>query len=264
MTTKKETKKEKEAGQNIDIKIEKNLPKLEDVASKTEADFDFKIDLDEMLKAGVYFGHRSSRTHPKMQPYIYSIRNTIHIIDLQKSAEKLQEALKYLKDNFSGKSDKFILFVGTTPPAKAIIKETAQNLSMPYVIERWLGGTITNFSSILKRLERFLELEQRKKSGEFEKYSKKDQHMLNVELQKFEQRMGGIKNMNKVPDLVFVVDLKKDYLAIKEARMKGIATMAFCDTSVDPTGIDFPIPANDDAISSIKYILGKIFEVLKS
>lgn len=229
--------------------------------SSAKKEYDFGIDLKEMLEAGVYFGHKTSKTHPKMKPFIHGIRNTIHVMDLQKTAERLEKALICLKELASKKGT--VLFVGTTPSAREIVKEVARELSMPYVDTRWLGGTLTNFPTISKRLKYFHDLENKEKQGELKKYTKKEQLKFKEELRSLEQKMGGIKNMDKLPDLVFVVDLRKDYLAVHEAKMKGILTMAFCDTNVDPSLVDYPIPANDDAISSVRYILGKVREALK-
>ena len=221
---------------------------------------DFGIDIDEMIKASVCFGHRTSRLHPKMRPYICGIKNTTHIIDLEKTAQHLKKALEYIQEITS--QGKNLLLVGTKIPIKKLVEETAKEINLPYVNERWLGGTFTNFETIKKRIEYYKELEKKKESGELEKYTKKERIKIDQELKELEKKFKGIKNMEKLPEAVFVLDMKKDALAVKEARMKGIKVIGIADTNVDPTLADFPIPANDDAISSVKYILDKTKEVI--
>ncbi len=217
--------------------------------------------LEEMLKAGVHFGHRTSKWNAKMEPYIFTARNNVHIIDLEKTAQKLAEALKFLRQ--VKEKNGTILFVGTKVAAKEITKQTAKDCRMPYVSERWLGGTLTNFKIISQRLEYFRGLEEKKKKGELKKYTKKEQHEFDVELQKLEGQFGGIKNLLKLPEVLLVVDSQKEKLAVKEARMKKIPIVGLCDTNADPTLIDYPVPVNDDAITSLKLILGTINKVLK-
>lgn len=226
--------------------------------AKTEDSF--SIDVEEMAQAGLHFGQRTSRTHPKMQPYIFGVRNTIHIINLEKTADKLREALEFIKQLAS--ENKIILFVGTKVQIKDPVKETAQESKMPYVVERWLGGTFTNFSVITRRIEHFKELERKKAEGELNKYTKKERIKFDKELQELRKKFGGIKEMSRLPNAVFLCDMRKDHGAIKEARMNNIPIVALCDTNTDPTLADYPIPANDDAISSVKYILEKIKDAI--
>jgi len=221
---------------------------------------DVKLDLEEMLQAGLHFGHRTSRIHPKMKPYLVGIRNTVHIIDLEKTAEKFKKALEFIQKLIS--ENKTLLIVGTKIQAKDLVKNFATECKLPYVSERWLGGTITNFDTIKKRLEYFKELERKKKSGELDKYTKKERAQIDEELQKLENKFGGMKDLEKIPDAIFVLDMRKDALAVKEAKMKGVKIIGISDTNVDPTLADYPIPANDDAISSLKYILDKVKEVI--
>jgi len=223
---------------------------------KTE---DFKIDIDEMAKAGLHFGHKTSKYHPKMKPYLYGVRNTVQIINLEKTAEKLKEALKFIQELIS--ENKILLLVGTKTQIKDLVKEVARECQLPYVSERWLGGTFTNFETILKRIDYFKDLEKKKAGGELEKYTKKERAQFNKELNNLEIKFGGIKDLTRLPDAVFVLDMKKDNLAVKEARQKGIKVIGISDTNCDPTLADYPIPANDDAISSIKYILEKVKDV---
>jgi len=232
----------KKTGKKVDV--EKILPNLE-----------------EMLKAGVHFGHRTSRKNPKMDSYIYTSRNNVHVIDLEKSREKLKSALEFL----SGikKREGVVIFVGTKVSAKQITQDSAKEVKMPYVVERWIGGTLTNFKVISGRLEYFRDLGKKKKTGELKKYTKKEQHDFGIELQKLERQFGGIKNLTKAPDALLVVDTHKEKLAVKEAKMRGIPVVGLCDTNTDPTLVDYPIPTNDDAISSLKLILGTIVKALK-
>lgn len=222
----------------------------------------FKIDPEEMTRAGVHFGHRTSRIHPKMKPYLYGVRNAVHIIDLEKTAEKLKEALKFIQELISTR--KTLLLVGTKIQVKNLVKDIAKDCGLPCVTERWLGGTFTNFEVIKKRIEYFKDLEKKKTEGELEKYSKKEKAKIDRELKNLELKFGGIKNLEKLPDAIFVLDMKKDTAAVKEAKMKGIKVIGLADTNVDPTLADFPIPANDDAVSSVKCILDKVKEVIKS
>lgn len=217
--------------------------------------------LEEMLKAGVHFGHRASRWNPKMEPYIFGVRNNVHIIDLEKTVEKLKEALNFLQE-IKGKKG-VVLFVGAKIAAKEIVQQSAQECKMPYVTERWVGGTFTNFPVIAKRLEYFRDLEKKKQSGELKKYTKKEQHDFDIELEKLNKRFGGIKELIKLPDVLLVIDVHKEKTAIREAKQKKIPIVGLCDTNSDPTGIGYPIPVNDDAISSLKLILGAIVKALK-
>jgi small subunit ribosomal protein S2 len=221
---------------------------------------EIKLDTEEMAQAGLHFGHRTSRVHPKMIPYLYGVRNTVHIIDLEKTKEKFEKALKFIQELIS--ENKILLIVGTKIQVKDLVKAFAQECGLPYVNERWLGGTFTNFETIKKRIEYFKDLERKKKEGELEKYTKKERAKFDQELRDLEIKFGGIKEIERLPDAIFVLDMKKDDLAVKEARMKGIKVIGISDTNCDPTLADFPIPANDDAVSSIKYILEKVKEAI--
>ena len=236
--------------------------KADDKEAKITSPRDFKLDLEEMAEAGVHFGHRTSRVHPKMKPYLYGVRNNVHIINLEKTAEELKAALKFIRKLIL--ENKTLLIVGTKIQVKGLAKSLAVDCGLPYVNERWLGGTFTNFEIIKKRIEYFKELEGKKIKGELEKYTKKERAEFDKVLRDLEIKFSGIKNLNQLPDAIFVLDIKKDNLAVKEARLKGIKVIGFSDTNTDPTLVDYPIPANDDAISSVKYILDKIKEVILS
>lgn len=225
-------------------------------------EIDFKLDLEEMAQAGVHFGHRTSRIHPKMRPYLGGVRNTVHIIDLTKTKEKLEEALKFIQELIL--ENKILLLVGTKIQVKDLVKDIAKNCALPYINERWLGGTFTNFEVMRKRIEYFKDLEKKKAEGELEKYTKKERAKIDQELKDLEIKFGGIKELERLPDAIFVLDMKKDDLAVKEAKMKGIKVIGISDTNVDPTLADYPIPANDDARSAVKYILDKVKEVILS
>jgi len=217
--------------------------------------------LEDMLKTGVHFGHRTSRWNAKMDPYIYTTRNNVHIINLEKTRKMLEKALKFLQQIKKKKG--VVVFVGTKVAAKEITRKTAEQCKAAYVNERWIGGTLTNFKVISERLKYFRDLEEKKKTGELKKYTKKEQHEFGIELQKLERQFGGIKKLIKTPDTLLVIDTNKEKLAVKEARMKGIPIVGLCDTNADPSIIDYPIPVNDDAISSLKLILETIVKVLK-
>jgi len=225
-----------------------------------EKEIDFKINIEEMARAGLHFGHRTSKCHPKMKPFLAGVKNTIHIIDLEKTAQKLKEALKLIQELIL--KNKILLIVGTKIQIKNLVKEVATELSLPYVNERWLGGTFTNFEVIKKRIDYFKDLEKKRAEGGFEKYTKKERAKIDQELKDLEIKFGGLKNLERLPDAIFVLDMKKDETAIREAKRKGIKIIGIAHTNVDPTLADYPIPASDDAISSVKYILEKVKEVI--
>jgi len=219
-----------------------------------------QLDTEEMARAGLHFGHGTSRINPKMEPYIYGVRNTVYIINLEKTKEKLEEALKFISGLAA--EGKNMLIVGTKVQVKELVKETAKECGLPYVSERWLGGTFSNFEIIRKRIEYFKNLEKKKTEGELEKYTKKEKSQFDKEIKNLEIKFGGIKEMAKLPEAVLVLDMKKDELVVREAKMKGIKVIGIADTNIDPTLADYPIPANDDAMSSVKYILDKVKETI--
>ncbi|KKQ79529.1 MAG: 30S ribosomal protein S2 [Candidatus Moranbacteria bacterium GW2011_GWD2_38_7] len=242
-----------------DIAVEENMERENYFASIDLSKFE--ISLEEMMKAGVHFGHQKARRNPKMDEYIFTTRKGINIIDLQKTQEKIKEALDFIQA--VKKSGKNILFVGTKIQAKDLVRELAQATGMPFVSERWLGGTFTNFKVIRGRTRYLVDGEGMLARGEFKKYTKFEQMKKIEELEKMEKRMGGIKNMSDLPGVVFAVSIKEDNLAITEARKMGIPVIAIADTNVDPSVVDFPIPANDDAISSLKLILSYTYKAIQ-
>ena len=224
---------------------------------------EFKIDTEEMMRLGVHFGHKTSKINPKMKQYILGIRNGVHIIDLQKTKDKLEEALNFIQKIIS--EQKTIVLVGTKISLKDLVKDIALECNLPYITERWLGGTFTNFEIIFKRIQYLRDLEKKEKEGFFEKYTKREKQRFLEELERVKRKIGGIKSLEKLPDAVFVCDMKKDINAVKEATKKGIKIVAVADTNVDPTLVDIAIPASDDGRSAMEYILEKVKEaVLKA
>lgn len=233
-----------------------------DTAVQTEKKIEIKLPTAEQLvEAGVHFGHRTSRWNPKMKPYIFGAKNAVHIIEAEKTLAKLKEAAKSAAE-ISSKNG-LIIFIGTKSAVKKIIKEAAQSCAMPYVTQRWLGGTLTNFKTISKRLEYFRDLEKKMVEGELKKYTKKEQLGFQRKLEKLERNFGGIKNLTKLPEAIFVSDLKENRLAVVEARKVGVKIIAIADTNTNPELVDWSIPANDDAASSVKIIVETIVGAIK-
>lgn len=214
----------------------------------------------ELVESGVHFGHRSSRWNPKMRPYIYARRNLIHIIDVRETVRGLLRAKKYLSD-VSGRGS-LILFVGTKRQARETIQKAADRCGMPYVADRWLGGTLTNFRTIRDRLGRLEQLEKIREGDELRSYSKKMQSTLNREYRKIYHNLNGMRTMNRLPECLVVVDPKKEKNAVKEARKLGIATVALIDTDCDPDQVDLPIPGNDDSMRSIDLIVNLLADAI--
>ncbi|MBB1544205.1 30S ribosomal protein S2 [Candidatus Saccharibacteria bacterium] len=221
------------------------------------------IDMKELLEAGAHFGHKTSRWHPKMAPYIHSKRQDTHIINLEKTVAGLEEALALTKK--IAKDGKKILFVGTKKQLKAIVKEAAESVDMPYVTERWVGGTLTNVETVNRQIKKVKDLERRMKTGELEaRYSKLEVQRFQEEIAVLNTRYGGIKDMTDQPAAIIVTDACEDKNAIKEAKTLHIPVIAICDTNVDPTDIDIVIPANDDSTKAEKLILDYFVEAIKS
>lgn len=214
----------------------------------------------QLIESGVHFGHRTSRWNPKMRPYIYARRNLIHIIDVRETIRGLLRARKYLKQVVENGS--LVLFVGTKRQAAETVEREAQRAGMPYISERWLGGTLTNFRTIRSRLTRLEELEALRESEEFNSYSKKMQSSLNREYQKMLRNLGGMRTMNRLPECMIVIDPRKEKNAVKEAQKLGITTVSLIDTDSDPDTIDLPIPGNDDSIRSIELILSQLTDAI--
>ena len=210
------------------------------------------ISMKQLLEAGVHFGHQTRRWNPKMGEYIYTERNGIYIINLQKTVKKIVEAYDFIKE--IAESGESILFVGTKKQAQDSIKEEAERVGMYYVNARWLGGMLTNFKTIQKRIERLNQLKKMEEDGTFDLLTKKEATKLKLEIEKLEKYLGGIKDMNKLPGALFVVDPRKEKIAVAEAHKLGIPVVAIVDTNCDPDEVDYVIPGNDDAIRAVKLI----------
>ena len=218
------------------------------------------ISMKQLLEAGVHFGHQTRRWNPKMAPYIFTERNGIYIIDLQKTVKKVDEAYDFLRS--VAEEGKSILFVGTKKQAQEAIKEEALKAGMYYVNERWLGGMMTNFATIRKSINRLKELEAMEQDGTFEVLSKKEVLSLKREMEKLEKSLGGIKDMDKLPGALFVVDPRKERIAVAEARKLDIPIVAIVDTNCDPDEIDYVIPGNDDAIRAVKLLTSRMADAI--
>ncbi len=218
------------------------------------------ISMKQLLEAGVHFGHQTRRWNPKMAPYIYTERNGIYIIDLQKSVGLVDEAYNAIGDIAANGGN--ILFVGTKKQAQDAVKTEALRCGMYYVNERWLGGMLTNFGTIQSRIKRLKEIETMSEDGTFEKLPKKEVALLQKEWSKLERNLGGIKDMKRIPDAIFVVDPKKEHLCIQEAQKLGITLIGICDTNCDPDELDYVIPGNDDAIRAVKLIVSKMADAV--
>jgi len=213
-----------------------------------------------MLKSGVHFGHQLSKRHPKMKPFIFMSKNGFHIIDLEQTQVKLSEALDFVKTIAANGGT--VLFLGTKKQAQPIIIKAAKACGMPYITERWLGGTLTNFAAISKVINKYRRLKEQKVKGELAKYTKKEQLEFDKETSKLEKMVGGIQELNKIPEAIFICDVKREKTAVSEASRKNVPIVALCDTNANPTNIAYPIPANDDAIKSIELITMLVAEAI--
>lgn len=217
-------------------------------------------EIEEMIKAGVHIGHAKSKNHPAMEPYLFGIRNNISIIDILKTKEKLDQALNFLRD-LSSKNG-LILFVGTRPAARAAVAEAALATSMPFVTERWIGGTLTNFKMISQRVSYMEKLEEESSSGGFEKYTKKEKMLKESELANLRKSFDGLRRLKKLPDALFIVDILEDETALREAKKKNIPVVALVDTNVNADLADWPVPSSDDALLAVRYMVKKIKEAI--
>ncbi|BDG35169.1 30S ribosomal protein S2 [Parageobacillus sp. VR-IP] len=218
------------------------------------------ISMKQLLEAGVHFGHQTRRWNPKMKKYIFTERNGIYIIDLQKTVKKVEEAYNFVKE-LAANGGK-ILFVGTKKQAQESVKEEAERCGMFYVNQRWLGGTLTNFATIQKRIKRLREIEKMEEDGIFDVLPKKEVIRLKKEQERLEKFLGGIKEMKELPDALFVIDPRKERIAVAEARKLNIPIIGIVDTNCDPDEIDYVIPANDDAIRAVKLLTSKIADAV--
>ena len=218
--------------------------------------------LDEMLKSGMHFGHRTNRWHPKMKQYIFTSKNGIYVIDLRRSQEKLSEALDFIEKLIS--ENKNILFVGTKNQVAQPMKKAVIEMGQSYVVGKWLGGYLTNFPVIKKSVKKYLDLTEKKAAGKLEKYTKKERLDFDREIEKLEMRVSGLVKLNKLPDALFVWDIKEEETAVREAISKNIPIIAICDTNVNPELVNYPIPANDDSTKTIELILNSVKKAVLS
>ena len=219
------------------------------------------VTMRQLLEAGVHFGHQTRRWDPKMQPFIFGERNGIHIVDLRQTLERLEKAHGFIKDLTAAGGQ--VLFVGTKKQAQAAVREAADHAGMPFVNHRWLGGMLTNFQTIQKRVRYMLELESMETSGEMEALPKKERLRLRRELEKLQTVLGGVRSMNKTPAAVFIIDVKAEHIAVREAARLSIPIVAVVDTNCDPDHIDIVVPGNDDAIRSSQLLSGVIADAAK-
>ena len=218
------------------------------------------VSMKQLLEAGVHFGHQTRRWNPKMAPYIFTERNGIYIIDLQKTVRKLEDAYNYVRDLSADNGT--LLFVGTKKQAQDSIREEATRAGMPFVNARWLGGMLTNFKTIQNRIKRLQQLKQMKEDGTFDLLTKKEAAKLDLEIEKLGKFLGGITGMKKIPDAMFIVDPRKERIAVAEAHKLGIPIIAIVDTNCDPDEIDYVIPGNDDAIRAVRLISGAMADAV--
>lgn len=218
--------------------------------------------LVEMLEAGVHFGHRTSRWHPKMDKYIFGARGGFHVIDLEVTQKELEKALDAVKGIVSRGGT--VLFVGTKEQSKGLVEKYAKACNMPYVIERWLGGTITNFNQVKRTLKRLKTLRDQRDKGELRKYTKKEQILIGREIEEMETKVGGIVDMERIPEAIFVLDIRVDKTAVMEAKTVGVKVVGICDTNVNPEIVDYAIPANDDAVNSVEMMCRLASDAVKS
>jgi small subunit ribosomal protein S2 len=213
-------------------------------------------EIEEMMKAGIHLGHAKGKNHPRMKEYIFGERNTISVLDLTKTKEKLASALDFVRNTAARGG--LVLLVGTRPAARKAILEIAEKNSMPYFVERWIGGTLTNFKVIAKRVQYLEKLEKDKERGEFDKFTKKEKIRKEQEITKLRRNFSGLRFLTRLPDAVFVVDTTHDTTAVREAKRMKIPLVALVDSNADASAIDYPIPSNDDALPAVRYMVGKI------
>jgi len=217
--------------------------------------------LVEMLKAGVHFGHQTSRRHPKMAKYIFTARNGVHVFDLEETQKELQKTLDHVKELAS--NGKTILFLGTKRQSQEVVKNTAIDCGMPYLVERWIGGLLTNFPEVQKRLRKYKELKEEFKSGEVERYTKKEGLSLKKKMEKMEKYLIGLVGIDKMPDALYIASIHNEKTAVTEATRLGVEIIGVCDTNTNPTKVAHIIPANDDAVNSIRMITELVGEAVK-
>ena len=218
------------------------------------------ISMKALLESGVHFGHRTNKWHPRMKPYIFTERNGIHIIDLQQTVKSVNTAYNLVRDTVQQGGN--VMFIGTKRQAQETVKEEAIRCGMPYVTERWLGGMLTNWTTIFERIKELEKLERLRDTGEINRLTKKEGLLIERDITRLLIRLSGVRNMNKTPDLVFIVDVSREATAVHEANLRKIPIIALVDTNCDPSGVDYVIPSNDDAIRAIKLLVGKVADAV--
>lgn len=217
-------------------------------------------DLEKLLESGAHFGHQTKRWNPKMGEFIFGVKDGVSVFDLIKTKKLLDEALEYLSK--SAKEKKLILFVGTKRQAKDKLKEVAMAIGAPFVDERWLGGTLTNFDQVKNSVKKLGDMQAARVAGEYKEFTKKERLLIDREIEKLEKTVGGLNALDRIPDIMFVVDTHKEYSAVREAKRKGVEVVGLVDTNADPTDIDWPIPMNDDASAALEYVLGLVKDAI--
>ena len=221
-----------------------------------------KSQIEELFKNAVHVGHRTHKWNPRMKKYIYTDRGGIHIINLEKTLDCMNKALDFLSSSVA--EGKNILFVSTKPQSVKLLRDAADGCGMPYVVGKWIPGFLTNFPTIKSRIKYLANLKDQKANGEFDKYTKKEVVKFDKEIDRLQVALGGVQHITKKPDVVFVLDVVRDAIVVKEARKLKIPVVGITDTNSDPTTVDYPIPANDDALKALKYLMGKVVEAVKS
>ena len=219
-----------------------------------------KVSAKTLLEAGAHYGHQSKRWNPKMEPYLYGVQDGVHVFDLMKTKEALEEALELLKKTCS--EGKVVLLLGTKKQVKNKLDEVGKETGCPYVSERWLGGTFSNFKQIKKSIDKLSEMKEKKEAGEYKKFTKKERVLLQREIDRLERFFGGISSLEEIPEVLFVVDIHKEKSAVNEALRAGVTVVGIVDSNSDPTAIDYPIPMNDDATKALLYVLDLVKEAI--
>lgn len=220
-------------------------------------------EIRDMMKAGLHFGHRTSKWNPKMERYIFGVKNGVHIFDLEKTVKSLETALKMVEETVQ--KNGVVLFLGTKKQIRGVVEKYAKEAEMPYVVERWIGGTITNFAEIYKLVRKLDELEKRAGESDYEsKYTKRERALFQEEMDNLKLMVGGVRHMKKVPDLIYIAGVRDEKTAVKEAGVKKIKSVGICDTNADPDKVTYPIAANDDAIKSVDMVTRLIAEAVKA
>lgn len=220
------------------------------------------ISLEKLLEAGAHFGHQTKRWNPKMAPYIYGVKEGISIFDLTKTKEALEEALQALENAY--KSGKLVLLVGTKRQAKDKLREVALSVNMPFVDERWLGGTLTNFDQIKASVKRLNEMREAREKGDYKEYTKKERLLIDREIEKLEKKVGGLEKLVRLPEVMFIIDTHKEVSAVREAKRMGVEVIGITDSNADPTFVDWPVPMNDDAGAALDYVLDLVEEAMSA